>query len=304
MKDLRIQPTQDGKAVLVDVVCDCGQNSLENDATGVESCQHKVLLGAGNPVTVLRCSCGNQYALQPEGDHLHVFTLQSKDPDDVPNVKVDKVSGKPATRMVLAFGGKVKISPPIWPSNKLEVQPGDLSEFAPSGSGAYGYQGKEVSKIFTAAPWEEPNGGVVFFDNAVRKEELFGMFRLLGVPENEKQYAVFASEAKEGEAGKAGYLTQLRIVPAFALRFMYNAINEREYDAYPKQELNILEMLHLFMQRESEYWGTSFMSSPKLGGLFGGDGDFEREELSFGFMVENNYYHIYRIWSRAWLVTK
>ena len=41
----------------------------------------------------------------------------------------------------------------------------------------------------------------------------------------------------------------------------------------------------------------------RLRGLFGGDGDFAREELAFGFMVENDYHHVYRIWSRAWLVT-
>ena len=41
-----------------------------------------------------------------------------------------------------------------------------------------------------------------------------------------------------------------------------------------------------------------------LAGMFGGDGDDSREKLSFGRMVENGYHHVYRIWSRAWLVTK
>ena len=36
----------------------------------------------------------------------------------------------------------------------------------------------------------------------------------------------------------------------------------------------------------------------------GGDGDYAVEELSFGFMLENEYNQVYRIWSRAWLVTK
>jgi hypothetical protein len=35
---------------------------------------------------------------------------------------------------------------------------------------------------------------------------------------------------------------------------------------------------------------------------FGGDGERAKESLAFGFMVENAYYGVYRIWSRAWLV--
>ena len=36
----------------------------------------------------------------------------------------------------------------------------------------------------------------------------------------------------------------------------------------------------------------------------GGDGDWAKESLCFGLMVENGYQGVYRIWSRAWLVTK
>ena len=36
----------------------------------------------------------------------------------------------------------------------------------------------------------------------------------------------------------------------------------------------------------------------------GGDGDMADEVLAFGFMVENSYYGIYRIWGRAWLIKK
>lgn len=40
------------------------------------------------------------------------------------------------------------------------------------------------------------------------------------------------------------------------------------------------------------------------GRRFGGDGEWARESLAFGFLVENQYHSIYRIWTRAWLVTK
>ena len=49
--------------------------------------------------------------------------------------------------------------------------------------------------------------------------------------------------------------------------------------------------------------GTSFGDS-RIDGKMGGDGDYAVEELSFGFMLENEYNQVYRIWSRAWLVTK
>ena len=39
-------------------------------------------------------------------------------------------------------------------------------------------------------------------------------------------------------------------------------------------------------------------------GALGGDGDWARESLAFGFMVENEYYAVYRFWTRAWLITK
>jgi hypothetical protein len=51
-------------------------------------------------------------------------------------------------------------------------------------------------------------------------------------------------------------------------------------------------------------WGTSSFEDKGLYKKFGGDGDMKREELAFGLIVENEYYGIYRIWSRAWLVTK
>jgi hypothetical protein len=44
--------------------------------------------------------------------------------------------------------------------------------------------------------------------------------------------------------------------------------------------------------------------SAELSGTFGGDGDWAQESLCFGFMIENAYHGVYRMWSRAWLITK
>jgi hypothetical protein len=213
------------------------------------------------------------------------------------------------TRIVFDLGGKARVSPPLWPDRELEVQPGDLSKFAPHGNGVYGFQGREGANLFTSAPRQEPNGGVIYFANDISKDDFDAMMRIFGVhrPHRQRQskdYAIFAEAS--GQPGKDGYLTQMRIVSKFGLRFMYRALDEAGYETFPDQDMTMVEALWAFIMAEKKRWGTSFMDDEKngLGGLFGGDGDFAREELSFGFMVENDYNHIYRIWSRAWLVTK
>ncbi len=99
---------------------------------------------------------------------------------------------------------------------------------------------------------------------------------------------------------------QMRIVTSSALYLMYRAIDDAGSRAFPEQELTLREALWAFIEHEKERWGTSFTQDEEKGlmGLFGGDGDFAREQLAFGFMIENGDTGVYRIWSRAWLVTK
>lgn len=203
------------------------------------------------------------------------------------------------------LGNKIRISPPIWPNHKLNVQPGDLSQFTPYGNGVYGYQERKGNSPFTSAPSQEACGGVIYFGNEVTKTDFEALMRIMEVQRGvipSKDFAVFTAESEQ--PGKDGYLTQMRIVSKFGLRFMFGAINEVEYDKFPAQELTMTEVLWSFVEQEKKRWGTSWMEDKGLGGKFGGDGDFACEELAFGFMLENNYHHVYRIWSRAWLVTK
>jgi hypothetical protein len=44
--------------------------------------------------------------------------------------------------------------------------------------------------------------------------------------------------------------------------------------------------------------------SSELRGTLHGDGDWAKEKLAFGFMIENGSNGVYRVWSRPWLVTK
>ncbi|OGZ94946.1 MAG: hypothetical protein A2847_02070 [Candidatus Sungbacteria bacterium RIFCSPHIGHO2_01_FULL_50_25] len=211
------------------------------------------------------------------------------------------------TRIVFDLGDKIRVSPPIWPDHKLDIQPGDLSKSVPYGNGVYGYQDRKGSNPFTSAPSQEACGGVIYFSNGVSKDDFEAFMRILEVQPGyvvkpSKDFAVFTAESKQ--PGKDGYLVQMRVVSKFGLRFMFGALTDAEYEKFPEQELTIVEALWSFIKQERKRWGTSWMDDKGLGGKFGGDGDFACEELAFGFMLENDYHRVYRIWSRAWLVTK
>ncbi len=209
-----------------------------------------------------------------------------------------------ATRIVFDLGDKVKVSPSLFSDKKLDIQPGDLTKFASHGNGVYGYQNPCGGNPFTTAPSQEASGGVVYFGCRVSKDDFKALLRFMGVKLDYKDYAVFIAESEE--PGKDGYLVQMRVVTKFGLRFMFDAISSSEYDNFPEQQVTIGEVFEAFITHEMKRWGTFFTQDEEKGlaGLFGGDGDFEREELAFGFMVENEYHGVYRIWSRAWLVTK
>jgi hypothetical protein len=83
---------------------------------------------------------------------------------------------------------------------------------------------------------------------------------------------------------------------------LFAALSSEECSALPPQNSTLGDALWAFIQHQQEALGNGY--SHKLEGMLGGDGDWARETLAFGFMVENAYQGVYRIWSRAWLVTK
>lgn len=204
--------------------------------------------------------------------------------------------------------GTLRVTQPLFAESKTGVDPADLTMFAPHGNGVYGHQEGMINPLKTAPP-QDAIGGFLHFGNGVLREEFDALMSITGVcsrweQENGHQrrdYAVFYDESDNPR--KDGYLSQVRIVSKFALRFMFRTLTEAQYHSFPDQELSMSDALWGFMQSEKHKYGTDF-GGAKLSGKFGGDDDFAQEELCFGFMVENNYHHVYRIWSRAWLVTK
>ena len=203
------------------------------------------------------------------------------------------------------LGPDVRISPPVWPGGeKLEVQPGDLSMFT-YGDGFYPPPGQKSTRVrspLNAPPSCNPAHGAIFFDNDITFLDLGVLLRILEVRAHQKDFAVFVQES--GQPGKDGYLVQMRLVSAFALTFLFHALGDCK--ELPPQKLSIEEAIWRFFRCERERWGVSFMEDRTGGlrGLFGGDGNYAREQLSFGIVLEDRYYGVWRVLSRAWLVTK
>jgi hypothetical protein len=213
-----------------------------------------------------------------------------------------------------------RIAPPIWPGKALEVQPGDLTQFAPMGLGLnapfvmrpwdklsdmfsrtdyYGYHPRS-NDPFRGAPVTDAAGGTVYFDGSPQTEHIGVLLRLMQVGSSHKSYAVFVGRAENPQ--DEGYLVQLRIVSSFALAQMFGATTGDETTRFLEQPLTVGELVLKFIEHQQNAWGTGFSS--RLAGTMGGDGDWAKESLAFGFLVENSYQAVYRIWSRAWLVTK
>lgn len=203
-----------------------------------------------------------------------------------------------------------------WPGRELPAHPGDLTRAVPQGLGLnvpimitpygfgpdLGYYGldQHSSDPLRGAPTQEACGGLLYFDDGVDTGMLRNALVVIGVHMPRKDYAVFAAEAKEPVTER--YLDQVRIISKGALGHFFGVGTEAR--ALPDQELTLGEYVERFVAEQKEKWGDGYTFSGKLSGTLGGDGDWAKESLAFGFLVENTYWSVYRLWSRPWLVTK
>jgi hypothetical protein len=210
----------------------------------------------------------------------------------------------------------VQISPAVWSTKRVPVQPGDLRRFAP-GRGRIGPVPPDLDDSGAApgnpdlfsltahhshplldAPITEPTGGTLYLDGEPDAEDLAATLRLLGVPADATDYAAFVSHAKQPAEDR--YLTQLRIVRRVALAALYDLLSEAELRSFQRQPLSVGALIGKFIETEQQHWGTGL--SPKLSERFGNPGQRFRATLAFGLMIENAFYGVYRLWSRAWLL--
>lgn len=212
------------------------------------------------------------------------------------------------------------ISPAIWPGAEPAVQPGDLSQFAPLGNGLGGplvmmpwdtlddvmnrpgyYSYRQPSAHpFRGAPTTDGAGGTIYLGRKPEREDFDVLLRLMDVYTHTNEYAAFVGNSFNPLEER--FLVQLRLVNIHALNGHFSVPATIDNQPLAPQKLNLGDALWGFIEQQTEQWGTGY--SYELEGCMGGDGDWAREKLSFGFMVENSYWGIYRIWSRAWLVTK
>lgn len=212
----------------------------------------------------------------------------------------------------------VKIAPAVWPGESLEMEPGDLSLFVPMGNGLgaprvampwddvssilarekyYGFQ-SHSGHPFLGAPVTEAGGGTMYFDDDCQRGDIEAMLRLMEVRVQLKDYAAFVQQATKPEDR---YLTQMRIVSGGALEYLFQIAESAEGRLLRQQVLPVGELIWRFIE-----WFKTESAEDRypVAGALEGDGDWAKESLAFGFMVENQYHSIYRLWTRAWLVTK
>lgn len=191
-------------------------------------------------------------------------------------------------------------------------RPGDLSLFVPQGLALaapmlvtpyghapspdyYGPAGTIMHPI-KSAPINDDAGGVMYFSRHSPPHDISSALELIGFRSLEMDYAVFLSPADNPRDDN--FLDQMRIISFDALRHFYRA----DTTSLTRQSLNAGEALARFIDWQTDKWEGG--GSASLAGCLGGDGDWAKERLAFGAMIENAYWGVYRIWSRAWLITK
>jgi hypothetical protein len=215
----------------------------------------------------------------------------------------------------------VAVLPADWPDAELEVKPGDLGQYAPIGlamgapmvlrpwdslddlhrqPGYYGGQGP-TRDPFLDAPLNDAAAGTVYFDGTPERADFEALLRVLNVAARVEEYGVFLQDADDPLQQR--YLTQMRVVCSWGLTSLFRVPADEVARSVSKQPVSLGKLLWKFIEDQQHTWGTR-MGSHALRGVMGGDGDWAKEELAFGLMVENGYHGVFRIWSRAWLVTK
>ena len=199
---------------------------------------------------------------------------------------------------VLSLEQKIFPIIPTWKKRTSALAPNDLSKFALHGDELNGFEDTPYPyHPILGAPLKTAEGGVIYFDAHAKPGSIQSLVSLCDVQREKRGYACFF--AVSHDVLRDRFFRQLRIVSYHALVSYFHAITQDEYGHLPDQPLTIAEALSAFIMEE-----TQAMAVNDLVGSAGGDGNMMTEMPGFGFMVENTFCGIYRIWSRPWLLTK
>jgi hypothetical protein len=148
------------------------------------------------------------------------------------------------------------------------------------------------------APLEDRCGGTIYFERAATGA-LEAILQAMGVRTAMTAYAACAFSSEDTVTDR--YLDQIRL---FSYPALQGLLRIEKAALPPEQTLTLGEAVAGFLEAQRGKWNDEWTFSRKLSGTAGGDGDWAKESLAFGFHVENTYWGVYRVWSRAWLVTK
>ncbi|MBX9693801.1 MAG: hypothetical protein K2Z81_15535 [Cyanobacteria bacterium] len=182
-----------------------------------------------------------------------------------------------------------------------------------AGGGYLGQYTKEYDLLQEAAARVEEgaeSGDLIYFGECDDEDEFYAAaYELAGDRAGDHTYAaVFTTIFEEFdlhgtplEGSDLYYLEHLRQICQPAMEMFYGDFR----DALVEHEASLPQALWNFNLMDIHRFNPEFTAFPgALDGVIGGDGDFEREQLSFGMVVENRELGIYRIWSRVTLCTK
>lgn len=157
----------------------------------------------------------------------------------------------------------------------------------------------EPADPLLSAPLTDVAGGTVYFAGA-SVDRLGAALEIMGVRASRRDFLAIISQSRRPM--HARYLDQLWFISAAAGRSVFG-LNGEEHR--PEQSLTLEQAVTGFVERQVGKWTEPAETfSRQLDGMLGGDGEYAREALAFGFHVEDGFHGVYRVWSRPWIVLK
>jgi hypothetical protein len=199
----------------------------------------------------------------------------------------------PLTHELASIGDLTTMLPMgFFPRDRWSRPVGDPTTWVPPSR----YRKPHLIMPMRLAPYSEPQGGLLFLDDALDEDRLRACLLALGL-RGADQRDYFAIMAESADPSTDGYLVQLRIVHRQACRTFGIA----DGDA-PEQDVTVVQALSAFVidQQAARRRAEGVWALP----ISGIDEDDALGRLGFGIAVENGQWHVLRMWSRIWGVMK